>query len=280
MANLTRSGLRRIAAACCLVPLLALAQQAPVLDPAEAMRASQAAIGRVVADHTLLDREGRPVRMASFRGKPLLVSFVYTGCFQVCPATTRALEASVEALATRFGGRQFNVVSIGFNQPADSPQAMKAFAAQQRITRANWDFLSAPARAVEPLTREFGFLYAPTPAGFDHVLQVTLLDADGRIVRQVYGDRPAVDALGDALKQLVAGQPLAPDTGIVAGVIDRIRILCTVYDPKTGSYRVDYSLALEIAGGLTFILSMLLYMLNEWRVRRRERRHAPLGPRA
>ena len=280
MANLTRSGLRRIAAACCLVPLLALAQQAPVLDPAEAMRASQAAIGRVVADHTLLDREGRPVRMASFRGKPLLVSFVYTGCFQVCPATTRALEESVEALSTRFGGRQFNVVSIGFNQPADSPQAMKAFAAQQRITRANWDFLSAPARSVEPLTREFGFLYAPTPAGFDHVLQVTLLDAQGRIVRQVYGDRPAVEALGEALKQLVAGQPLAPDAGIVADVIDRIRILCTVYDPKTGSYRVDYSLALEIAGGLTFILSMALYMLNEWRVRRRERRHAPLGPRA
>ena len=280
MAILSRIGLRRLAAAWCLAPLLALAQQAPVLDPAEAMRASQAAIGRTVADHTLLDREGRPVRLASYRGKPLLVSFVYTGCFQVCPATTRALEESVAALTTRFGGRQFNVVSIGFNQPADSPQAMKAFAAQQRITRANWEFLSAPAPTVEPLTREFGFLYAPTPAGFDHVLQVTLLDAQGRIVRQVYGDRPAVEALGEALKQLIAGQPLAPDAGLVADVIDRIRILCTVYDPKTGSYRVDYSLALEIAGGLTFILAMALYMLNEWRVRRRERRHAPLGPRA
>jgi protein SCO1/2 len=280
MAIPIRSVLRGAAAACCIAPLLALAQQASVLDPAEAMRASQAAIGRTVADHTLLDREGRPVRLASFRGKPLLVSFVYTGCFQVCPATTRALEASVEALTTRFGGRQFNVVSIGFNQPADSPQAMKAFAAQQRISRANWEFLSAPAPTVEPLTREFGFRYAPTPAGFDHVLQVTLLDADGRIVRQVYGDRPAVDALGEALAQLVAGQPLAPDAGLVAGVIDRIRILCTVYDPQTGSYRVDYSLAWEIAGGLTFILSMALYMLNEWRVRRRERRHAPLGPRA
>jgi protein SCO1/2 len=62
--------------------------------------------------------------------------------------------------------------------------------------------------------------------------------------------------------------------------VDRIRILCTVYDPKTGAYRVDYSLALEIAGGLTFILSVALYMLNEWRVRRRERRRAPLAARA
>ena len=186
----------------------------------------------------------------------------------------------MRGLEARFGERQFNVVSIGFNQPADSPQAMKAFAAQNRITRGNWDFLSAPAAVVEPLTREFGFRYAATAAGFDHVLQVSLVDAEGRIVRQVYGDRPAVDALGEALKQLVDGQPLAADQGLVAGVIDRIRILCTVYDPKTGSYRVDYSLALEIAGGLTFILAVALYMLNEWRTRRRERRHAPLGPRA
>jgi protein SCO1 len=280
MARRTRPSLRAAIAACCLAPLLVLAQEVPKLDATEAMRASQSAVGRTVPEHALLDREGKPVRLSSFRGKPLLVSFIYTGCFQVCPAGTRALEESVRGLEARFGERQFNVVSIGFNQPADSPQAMKAFAAQNRITRGNWDFLSAPAAVVEPLTREFGFRYAATAAGFDHVLQVSLVDAEGRIVRQVYGDRPAVDALGEALKQLVAGQPVTADEGLVAGVIDRIRILCTVYDPETGRYRVDYSLPLEIAGGLTFILAIALYMFNEWRTRRRERRHAPLGPRA
>jgi protein SCO1 len=236
-------------------------------------------VGRQVADFTLADREGRPRPLSAFRGKPLLVSFIYTGCFQVCPATTRALEQSVQALEARFGERQFNVVSIGFNQPADSPLALKSFAAQQRITRPNWDFLSPPPASVQPLAREFGFLYAATPAGFDHVLQVTLLDAEGRIVRQVYGDRPAVETLGEAMKQLIAGQPLAPQ-GLVADLIDRIRILCTVYDPETDTYRVDYALAWEIAGGVIFILFMALYMLNEWRARRRERRHAPLGSRA
>jgi len=280
MARSIRSSLRGVVAACVLAPLLAFAQTSESLDAAAAMRESQAAVGRKVTDRTLLDREGRPVALASLRGKPLLVSFIYTGCFQACPATTRALAESVRALEARFGERSFNVVSIGFNQPADSPQAMKAFAAQQGLARANWEFLSAPAAVVEPLTREFGFRYAPTPAGFDHVLQVSLLDAEGRIVRQVYGDRPAVDVLGTALQQLLAGRPLATDEGLVARVLDRIRILCTVYDPATDSYRVDYSLAWEIAGGVSFILFMALYMLNEWRVRQRERRHAPLGPRA
>jgi protein SCO1/2 len=246
----------------------------PALDQQSAVRASQAVLGQAVGDYTLLDREGRPVRLASYRGKPLLVSFIYTGCFQVCPTSTRALDEAVGALQARFGNDQFNVVSIGFNQPADSPQALKAFAAQQGIGRSNWDFLSPPGPIVAPLTRDFGFRYEATPAGFDHVLQVSLVDPQGRIVRQIYGDRIAADALGEPLKQLLIGAPVSPGLRL-ENLIDQVRLLCTVYDPRTGSYRVDYSLAIEAAGGLTFILAIALYMFNEWRSRRRARRRAP-----
>ena len=274
------SGLRRLAVMAIgwglsLLPAAVLAQAAaapaPGLDQKAAIAASQAALGRTIGDHTLLDREGRPVRLSSYRGKPLLVSFIYTGCFQVCPATTRSLDETVRALQGRFGDNQFNVISIGFNQPADSPQALKAFAAQHRINRPNWDFLSPPMPVVEQLTREFGFRYEATPAGFDHVLQVSLVDAQGRIVRQVYGDKVPADALGEPMKDLLVGVPLSPSTPL-ADLIDQVRLLCTVYDPETGTYRVDYALALEAAGGLTFIIALALYMLNEWRQRRRARR--------
>jgi protein SCO1/2 len=259
-----------------LQPLAAPAQEAarvPGLDQQAAIKASQAVLGQSIGDYTLLDREGRPVRLASYRGKPLLVSFIYTGCFQVCPTTTRSLDEAVRALQGRFGDNQFNVVSIGFNQPADSPQALKTFAAQHRISRPNWDFLSPPSPIVGPLTRDFGFLYQATPAGFDHVLQVSLVDAQGRIARQVYGDRVAADALGEPLKQMLIGAPL-PQGIRLDDIIDQVRLLCTVYDPKTGTYRVDYSLAIEFAGGLTFIIAVALYMFNEWRSRRRARRRA------
>ena len=273
-------GLRRLAsialgAALALLPPVLFAQEspapAPALDQKAAIAASQAALGRTIGDHTLLDREGRPVRLSSYRGKPLLVSFIYTGCFQVCPATTRSLDETVRALQGRFGDNQFNVISVGFNQPADSPQALKAFAAQHRINRPNWDFLSPPMPVVEQLTREFGFRYEATPAGFEHVLQVSLVDAQGRIVRQVYGDKVPADALGEPMKDLLVGVPLSPATPL-ADLIAQVRLLCTVYDPETGTYRVDYALALEAAGGLTFIIALALYMLNEWRTRRRARR--------
>jgi protein SCO1/2 len=243
----------------------------PALDPATALRTSQAAIGKTIGDYTLLDREGRPVRLSSYRGKPLLVNFIYTGCFQVCPTSTRALLEAQRAMRGGFDTNQFNVVSIGFNQPADSPQAMKAFALQQRITTPNWDFLSPHAASVTALARDFGFEYKPTQAGFDHLLQVSIVDAEGRLVAQVYGDDFSADRLGEPLRLLLRDQPLPPRVSL-AEIVDRVRVLCSVYDPATGTYRVSYALAFEIAGGITFAIAMLWFFALEWRDRRRARR--------
>ena len=86
-------------AACFIGPAPAAAGQpatTPVtLDQAAALRASQAVIGNTIGEFTLLDRDGRPVRLSHYRGKPLLVSFIYTGCFQVCPLTTRSLQSAI-----------------------------------------------------------------------------------------------------------------------------------------------------------------------------------------
>ncbi len=240
----------------------------PRLDEAVALRTAQAAIGRTVSDYTLLDRQGRPVSLARYRGKPLLVSFVYTGCFQVCPASTRNLKQALEGLDRVVGPDRYQVVSIGFNQPFDSPTAMRVFAAQQRIDRANWEFLSPPAPIVEALTRDFGFSYVATPAGFDHVVGVTVVDAGGRIVAQVLGDRIGAEQIGEPLRALL-GRALLPPRPALADVIERVRILCTVYDPETGEYRTNYALLGEVVGGLGFFVTVAAYLIGDWRQRRR-----------
>ena len=247
------------------------ADGAGALDEKEALRASQAVIGSTVPDYALLDRDGRPLRLSSYRGKPLLVSFIYTGCFQVCPTQTRALNEAVKGLDAVFGPHQFNIVSIGFNQPFDSPTAMRAFAAQQRISAPNWAFLSPPPTTVDRLTRDFGFTYAATPAGFDHLLGVTVVDAAGRIHTQVLGNRLTAAQLGEPLRELLRAAPL-PQQLRLADVVERIRILCAVYDPETGTYRYDIKLIFMIAGGLTFFVSVGVYLLRDRLRRRRETR--------
>ncbi|MCC6596811.1 MAG: SCO family protein, partial [Rhodanobacteraceae bacterium] len=162
------------------------------------------------------------------------------------------------------------------NQPFDSPGAMQAFAAQHGISYRNWEFLSPAAHDVDALTRAFGFSFAATPAGFDHVLGVTVVDAQGRISAQVLGDTVTTEQLGSPLRQLLLWEPVTP-TSTVADLLERVRILCTVYDAETGQYRYDYKLIFELISGVLFFLSVFVYFLREW-LRQRRARRKPCPP--
>ncbi len=227
------------------------------LDERAALKLSQAAIGTSVGDHVLLDREQRPTPLSKYRGKPLLVNFVYTACFNVCPTTTKNLQDAVEGTVSVLGADRFNIVSIGFNQPFDSPQAMKTFAQQYGIRLPNWEFLSPAAAIVDELTQNFGFSYIATSAGFDHMNQVTMVDAQGKIFRQVYGEKFTAEDLAEPLKAMITGAPIPPQTNTLEEIIDRVRILCSVYDPITGKYRTNYSVYFMIAGFVTFMIFMI-----------------------
>ena len=239
------------------------------LDEKAAFALSQSAIGKRVGDFVLLDREGQPVQLARYRGKPLLVSFIYTACFQVCPTTTRNLQKAVQNTVDVMGADRFNVISIGFNQPFDSPAALKDFARQYGIHLPNWEFLSPAPAIVGELTREFGFSFVATPAGFDHLNQVTMVDAEGTIVRQVYGEKFTAEDLAEPLKVLIAGSAIPREVGTLNEIMERVRIICSIYDPVTGRYRTNYSLYFQFAGFLTFVGFMIYLSVNFWKNRRR-----------
>lgn len=234
-----------------------------VPDDAAAVELSQSAIGRQVADFAFIDSRGRERRLAEYRGRPLLVNFVYTGCSQVCPITVRFLGKAIAAARNTLGPDSFAVATIGFNQPFDTPQAMRAFAALHGIADPQWDFLSPASGTVDALTREFGFTWYATPKGFDHITQVTMLDGGGRIYRQIYGENFDVPVLIEPLKQLITGAPAA--AGDWRALVKKVRLFCTVYDRSSGRYRLDYSLFVEIFAGLTVIGTAVFSLLREWR---------------
>jgi protein SCO1/2 len=244
-------------------------RDAPAITQDEALRLSQSAIGRQVGNYTLTNADGQPVRLSSLRGKPVLVSFIYTGCFQVCPTTTRNLKQAVESAQRSMGLDSFHVISVGFNLPADTPQAMASFARQQGVFLPNWKFLSPDADTLAALAEDLGFTYSGVAGGFDHITQVSVLDQEGRVYRQVYGDSFPLPQLVQPLKELLTGVA-RPQEGL-AGFIERVRILCTVYDPASGTYRYNTSILFEIAGGLVGISAMLIFLVREGRKTRRAR---------
>ncbi len=252
--------------------LPAAAHAAPPEAIEQAVRTSQAAIGRTVSDWRFTDRAGRKVSAADLRGKPLVVSFIYTGCFQVCPATTQFLRTAVQHAKEALGPGTFRVVSIGFNQPFDSPAALAAFARQQGIDVAEWEFLAPRTEDVAPLLEQFGLTVQPTAAGFDHVIQASIVDADGVIYRQVYGDAFELPMFVGPLKELLSGQATRDFT--LDNVWRKVKLYCTVYDPASGKYRLNYSLFVEIFAGVTTLGVLLWFLLRQlWR-RRTEARSA------
>jgi protein SCO1/2 len=248
----------------------ALAQDRPPAWDA-ALRTSQAAIGRTLADAgadhlALRDPLNRPVQLADYRGKPLVVSFIYTGCFQACPITTRRLAEGVTAARKALGDDSFHVVSIGFNQPFDDPAAMGAYARQFRVSDARWAFLAPRGTDVPALTQAFGFSYEATPKGFDHLTQLTIVDAQGRIAAQVYGENFELPMFVGPLKDLLAGE--AARTLSVESVWRTVKLYCTVYDPVSGGYRLNYSLFFEIFCGVTVLVALAAFMTRELRRKR------------
>ena len=234
-------------------------------DRDAALRASQAAIGRQVGDYALRDTSGRTLRLSALRGKPLVVSFVYTGCFKVCPTATRALAQVVGEAERELGAGSFRVATIGFNLPYDTPQAMAEFARKQGVDSPNWLFLSPSAGSVEALTAEFGFRFEHTAAGFDHLLQVSIVDADGRIYRQLYGESFERSKFAGPLRELLEGAPQPAPR--LTGLLDKVRLLCSVYDPATGEYRFNSVYLVEMLIGASIILLGTGFVVVEWRRR-------------
>lgn len=224
-------------------------------------------MGSTPRDVAFTDAAGRRVALSSFRGRPLVVSFVYTGCSQVCPTTTRFLAKAVREARAVVGADRFDVVSIGFNVPADNPVSMRVFARQNGIEDARWAFVVPDAGAAEALARDFGFAYAAQSGGFDHLTQVTILDAQGRVHAQLYGESLAVPMLVQPLRELVLGEPAGGAS--LAAIAERVRLICTVYDPASGTYRLDYALFFEVLAGVIVLGATAGFLVRE---RRRARR--------
>ena len=235
----------------------------PDFDEKAALATSQAAIGRMLEDVTLRDRSGKTVQLASYRGKPLVISVIYTSCYHICPTTTKHLAKVVQTARTALGEDSFRVVTIGFDTAKDNPEAMRSFARQQGVDLPGWEFLSTDAASMARLAKNIGFLYFASPKGFDHLMQATVVDANGKIYRQVYGMTFDTPLLVEPLKELVFGEQ--PGESMFTGLWSKVKLFCTTYDPANDRYRLDYSLFIGMFIGFLIIASGVFYLVRELR---------------
>ena len=229
-----------------------------------ALKTSQDAIDNQLGNYAFTNAEGKQITLSDLRGKPLVVSMIYTSCYQICPMTTRHLSKVVEKARDTLGADSFSVAVIGFDTQFDTPQAMQYFANKQGISESGWNLLSIDKEDIGALSKELGFIYFPSSAGFDHLIQATIVDADGKVYRQVYGQVFNTPLLVDPLIELVLGRP-QPAQSFLSSLTSKVKLFCTTYDPVRDGYYFDYSLFLGMLIGGSIIIYTGVFIRRELR---------------
>lgn len=247
------------------------------LDAEIAYEESQAAIGKMARPHVLRDHRGRALALDDLRGKPLVVSLIYTSCATVCPVVTDHLRDQVVEARRVLGEDSFAVLTFGFDASGDRPGQLAGFASTHRLAgQPNWFIASANEATTEAMLADLGFSYRAAAGGFAHVTQTTILDAEGRVYRQLYGEAFPLPMLLEPLKDLTLGRTtrsMAP-----ADLWDRLTFLCTVYNPLTGAYRFDYGILFGVFFGALSLLLSAWVIIRLWLERRRALKARPAAP--
>ena len=124
---------------------------------------------RVPDDITLVDQDGRPVRLAALLAepRPVVMQFIFTSCATICPVLSAGIASAQDELLRR--APDALILSISIDPTYDTPARLKAYAARYHAS-GNWRFLTGP----EPMIRR-------TIAAFD-----ALLRSDNKMYHRPY----------------------------------------------------------------------------------------------
>jgi protein SCO1/2 len=148
--------------------------------------------GDAVPDFKLRNQDGRAIHLDQFRGKTLLVTFIYTRCPlpNFCPLVTHNFAVIDRQLAvTPALYEKTHLLCVSFDPDHDTPARLRAYGAtyvgsDQKKAFAHWDF-AVPSKP-ELLEMAKYFDLGITQGADDtitHTLSTTLIDPHGKVAQ-------------------------------------------------------------------------------------------------
>jgi len=133
-------------------------------------------------DFVLYDQNGRVVNSARFKGKQVMLNFIYSRCpiANMCPLSTQKMQ-QLQRLAQQAGIPNLELVSITLDPAYDTPGVLHAYAADRAIDTTNFSFLTGPEKAIADLLTQFGVIAEFNGGILNHTLATLLIDEQGVI---------------------------------------------------------------------------------------------------
>ena len=122
-------------------------------------------------DFGVRDAHGRMLRLADLRGRPVVVTFLYTTCEETCPLTAQQIRLALDAL-----GHDVPVVAVSVDPENDTPRRARRFALEQSMQgRMRWAL--GDAQQLQRIWRAYGI--QPQTTDSEHSASTVLLDGRG-----------------------------------------------------------------------------------------------------
>jgi len=142
-----------------------------VIAQRSAFRGARIPAGVRAPDFDLSDQDGDRVRMRDLRGKPVVVTFLYSTCRDTCPATAQQIRGALDDL-----GHDVPVVAISVDPGTDTEESARRFLAEQHMT-GRMTFALGQRNELAPLWRAYGT--TPQSVQGEHKARAVLVDARG-----------------------------------------------------------------------------------------------------
>jgi protein SCO1 len=159
-------------------------------------------VGENLPDFALYDQTGKVVSPARFRGKQLMINFIYTRCPipTMCPLATANMTAA-QRKAKEAGVTDVEFISITLDPEYDTPGVLLTYAKQRGIDTTNFSFLTGPESAIKDLLTQFGVIAEFDGSLLKHTVSTLLVDARGKIIWRADGSRWSPDEFVEKMKR-------------------------------------------------------------------------------
>ena len=174
----------------------------------------QANEGDEVPNFTLVNQDAKPVRIHNYRGKALLLTFIYTRC--PFPDQCTLMSNNFAQIERQLGQdpqlyAKTHLLSISIDPAHDEPKVLRSYGAAHterydNETFAHWEFATGTGEQVKEIAQYFGLNYFPENDQIIHALRTVIVNPDGKVAKIYRGNEWKTEEVLAELRKAVQRQ--------------------------------------------------------------------------
>jgi protein SCO1/2 len=168
--------------------------------------------GAEIPDVKFFNQDGKEMHLRDFKGKAVLLTFIYTRCpfADFCPLLSHEFASLDRELKKTPGDYdRTHLVSISLDPAYDKAPVLRKYGLTYLQGEAagfrHWDFVATSPEDLKQLAAAFNLTYEQKGAIITHNLRTVLLGPDGTVYQVWSGNEWRKQEIADAMRQAAAG---------------------------------------------------------------------------